>query len=632
MPVVPKFSIDQDNDYVIITIRVPYVKISAAELITDNTEFTFYCRPYLLKLSFPYELEGEDDRCKATYDPDNDNGTLLAYLPKKTPGQHFPDLDLTTNLLQARIRKDTADMQADPVAPSIEIISDILNNTDDGCTDTSSVQVSPHRDLLIHRNRRYGFNEKYHSVFKNLNDHTSDILELEDPDKTTAVGCRLGRLTKENALFDMTRYLGDLFGHEDDAVYIEAMAFNPFWNIHWNFWKSKTALPIVAASAANDVASGPIDPSSSCGLNSATSRKNAAFDAMGGFSESEAKIMSHSLPRRLYLIAPGSREEKAVLLGLADILFAFCYEYRITLGEFNVESVENLCRLSSLLSWLDWFSFSKDSAKSVLIYSARRSLIYPYIREFKFTRKIWTDVAKILVLGKKCILKCMLLLRQLLEHSDSHYLLNKIFIDDYCIWLQSADNESLHAFAREFNDAKTVLESTHVVEAPKPVSSLPRPLIQEVCVAEIAEAIETPVTVPSSSDRRGQTAYTVGKYELGLNLVQLEEWAMNTVSRPSCEGDSGDPPQVDQNDCEDNDSESDDSESDERSSDEGNAAEFESDYNDADEVGQADFGEIPSHITSLPVFAEGSFNDIGDVPETEIVRKIESLLLSPSSK
>lgn len=99
MPVIPRFRITQNDDFVIITVSVPYVRVAAAELEIDGAVLAFYCKPYLLKLTFPEQLV-DDERAKAEYDPNVEHGTLTVYAPKAEKGKHFPDLDLTTRLLQ----------------------------------------------------------------------------------------------------------------------------------------------------------------------------------------------------------------------------------------------------------------------------------------------------------------------------------------------------------------------------------------------------------------------------------------------------------------------------------------------------------------------------------------------------
>ncbi|CAN0342822.1 unnamed protein product, partial [Laminaria digitata] len=52
--------------------------------------------------------------------------------------------------------------------------------------------------------------------------------------------------------------------------------------------------------------------------------------------------------------------------------------------------------------------------------------------------------------GKRCILRCLLQTYAILERGEVHYLLNKLFIEDYCVWIQKASEASLAAFAKRY--------------------------------------------------------------------------------------------------------------------------------------------------------------------------------------
>ena len=195
--------------------------------------------------------------------------------------------------------------------------------------------------------------------------------------------------------------------------------------------------------------------------------------------------MLKALPNREYLLAPDSPEERSELLGIADVLFAFCFEFRCSCGDFGVEAPHNITRLSALLSWLDAYDFPGDDAATVIANAARRSLAYPYVRHWRLVRKVLADVAKVLYLGKRCVLRCLLQCRGLMEHTDSHYMLNKIFLDDYCVWLQGLRPEALRWLADEFNAAKGRLEGSELA----------------------------------------------GRAGLGLGLAELESWAAEHVKR-----------------------------------------------------------------------------------------------------
>jgi len=439
-------------------------------------EFSFYCHPYLLKLTFPHELDGEDEtRCKATYDPNTANGTMVAHLPKKLKGQHFPDLDLTTMLLQKK--KPFANTSA---APLIEVLSSSSStSTTSKATETASeeedeefesTQAEDLSSLLLSPLRpRYGFNNGYSGALLGFREELVDMLELSDSDGTPEHRRRPMRLDAEDLIFDPERYLGDLYGASSDSIFVEAISFEPFWSRQWNYWKASLKQKTLASSTAEAISEvGEENPGHlEMAANSTTpltlDKRDAAFEApegqgAGGFSDEEREVLSRSLPHKEYLVTAGSRDEKNLLLGLADILFAFCFTYRTTMGDSNVESAHNMTRCSALLSWLDSYREPTDDVTTVILNSARRSLCYPYLRVWKLTRKVLADVAKVLFLGKRCILKCLLQARAIFEHTDSHYMLNKLFLDDYCIYIQSVDASSIDSLAREYNTAKSNIE------------------------------------------------------------------------------------------------------------------------------------------------------------------------------
>ncbi|CAN0340447.1 unnamed protein product, partial [Ectocarpus sp. 13 AM-2016] len=111
------------------------------------------------------------------------------------------------------------------------------------------------------------------------------------------------------------------------------------------------------------------------------------------------------LPNREYLIEAGSSEERRVLLGLADILFAYAYDHRTTTGDATVESPWTVAVLSPLLSWLEVCARVRTD---VALAGIRRSLIFPYLRVWELGALVARDVRDILAAGKRCILRCLL--------------------------------------------------------------------------------------------------------------------------------------------------------------------------------------------------------------------------------
>ena len=173
MPVTPDFSIRQDDEFVYVIIKVPFIRIKDTEILTDGLNFTFYCKPYLLKLCFPHELEDcDDERCRAVYDPNIDSGIITAHLAKKKRGLYFEDLDLTTRLLTTRKSNDKKLYSKDSnLMPSIEVMSSSfdLNGSIDDVHNSSPVAdaVGILNELRLTNAPKYGFNLQYSNILGN---------------------------------------------------------------------------------------------------------------------------------------------------------------------------------------------------------------------------------------------------------------------------------------------------------------------------------------------------------------------------------------------------------------------------------------------------------------------------------
>jgi hypothetical protein len=96
---------------------------------------------------------------------------------------------------------------------------------------------------------------------------------------------------------------------------------------------------------------------------------------------------------------------------------------------------------------------------SVAVACLRRALAYPYLRRWDLGTTCLTDVVSILMCGRRAALRCLLHVRRLLAHGDDdsemHYLLNTLFLDDYCAWLQMLPDDALLASAAAALSAAT---------------------------------------------------------------------------------------------------------------------------------------------------------------------------------
>ena len=159
-----------------------------------------------------------------------------------------------------------------------------------------------------------------------------------------------------------------------------------------------------------------------------------------GSEEQQALLQ---LPRKEFLM--DLPEAQRARCGLLDLLFAYCYDCRATEGDPTVESGWTVRALSSLLSWLD----THNSVAAAATACARRSLCLPLLRHWSLTLAVLADVALLLGLGRGAILAVLLRCRQLLLRSDDGHLLNRVWLDDYCVWVQQMPQPQLAALSEE---------------------------------------------------------------------------------------------------------------------------------------------------------------------------------------
>lgn len=129
--ITPKFSCDQTEDSVIVSLYCPSVRVSGSdgnagvaiktvsyiqasdvEINVGDTLLTVYINPYFLRLHFPHAVV-EDDSSSALYDPST--GYLTITLTKAVKGQTFANLDLLARLLVPR--------SSEPLStPAVEVL------------------------------------------------------------------------------------------------------------------------------------------------------------------------------------------------------------------------------------------------------------------------------------------------------------------------------------------------------------------------------------------------------------------------------------------------------------------------------------------------------------------------------
>ncbi|XP_031701508.1 protein SHQ1 homolog isoform X2 [Anarrhichthys ocellatus] len=399
--ITPAFDLSQDPEFLILSIRVPYTRTSEFDLYIDGTDFKFFAKPYFLRLSLPGRIV-EDGREKAKFDIDK--GLVTLRVPKETSGEHFEGLQMLTSLLAPKGSRSAKPLIEDLSAGGGEGAGDDDEDEDEEDFDWQVEQEvykeSSEEELGVLQ--KYGFGNQRCGVFARLQEELSDVTDVKNPEGTTAAERRQGRLHAEESAFSPDHYLADLF--EDDEIK-GLLKFRPWWE----------------------------KPSPS------TEQEEEEVAAVS-FTDDE-KEQLRKFTNRSYLLDKTSRHQ--VWLGLVDVLLAYCYEARSTEGEHNVESPWTIRKLSGTLCWLETYSSLQD----VLVSFGRRVLCYPLYRHFAMASAAVRDTTTILQSGRAGVLRCLLDIHRVFRENDPAYILNDLYITDYCVWIQRVKSKKMSALA-----------------------------------------------------------------------------------------------------------------------------------------------------------------------------------------
>ena len=125
-----------------------------------------------------------------------------------------------------------------------------------------------------------------------------------------------------------------------------------------------------------------------------------------------------------------------------DVLFSFCYEFRSMEGELTCESAWAVNKVSATLSCMLEFT----DLHSALCSGFRRALVYPLYRSEALAQAALRDAQRVVAEGKAAFLRVLLAVKQCFERSEPRYLLNRLFVDDACVWVQRVDTERFCRF------------------------------------------------------------------------------------------------------------------------------------------------------------------------------------------
>ncbi|NXJ82122.1 SHQ1 protein, partial [Trogon melanurus] len=403
--ITPAFELTQDPDFLTIIIKVPYARASEFDVYFEGEDFKFYAKPYFLRQVLKGLLKNNELH-------KINKRTFTIQLPKEIPGQYFEGLDMLTSLLAPKKSRS-----AKPLVE--EIAASELSEEEEEEFDWE-IEQTPYKESAestLPVQYHYGFGNLRSGVFQRLQDELSDVIDIKDPDQTPVDERRRKRLAAEAAKFDPDHYLADFF--EDEAIQ-HVLKYKPWWV---EAYKKMMALQ-------------------------GEGHQECDTQAFVVFSEEEREQM-RKFTNKSYLLDKRSRH--GVYLGLIDILLAYCYEICVNEGDKNVESSWNVRKLSATLCWLESFT----SVRDVLVSFGRRVLCYPLHRHFGLVTRAFNDTVMILQLGKAAVLKCLLDIHKIFMENDPAYILNDLFITDYCIWIQKTKSKKLAALSESLQ--KTVL-------------------------------------------------------------------------------------------------------------------------------------------------------------------------------
>lgn len=346
----------------------------------------------------------EDDFSSAQYDPSS--GYLTLTLSKVIPGQEFKDLDLLVKLLAPRpavpqplievISEDQASNKDQDLIARTEALSlerdEILQAAQNDWQLPQSITEIP---LDITMQKQYGFLDLHSGYFKHVAHTENEVNELEsDAESCTVSQRRERRLRHENDKWDEEYYTAD---YADDEQIIELLK-----------WKHPYA--------------------ANTGNFHYTDEENAAM---------------LRLPRKEYL--PTSTQTHNLYLTLLSLLFSYAYECRTTQHDPTPESAWTLATLIPAFSALDPpnltvvnpLVFSTGELSQILATSYRRSLAFPLYRSWILAEACRMDVAQLLSKGKRTVVRCLLEMKNILDHHEVYYVYSKIWLDDFCVWTQA---------------------------------------------------------------------------------------------------------------------------------------------------------------------------------------------------
>lgn len=74
--------------------------------------------------------------------------------------------------------------------------------------------------------------------------------------------------------------------------------------------------------------------------------------------------------------------------------------------------------------------------------------------------KVIDDVKKIFYLGKRAIIRYLCRIKKIFDLSETKHYLSRLYIEDYCIWIQRVSSKKIHSVYKSISELKITKEDT----------------------------------------------------------------------------------------------------------------------------------------------------------------------------
>lgn len=258
--------------------------------------------------------------------------------------------------------------------------------------------LHPLRELSITR-PSYGFAQRYQGLFAVRSDDVHDIVSLPNPDSTPVWRRRSLRLAAEDLHFNLDHYIADWL-LEEEFDHVLTYVYHP---------------PDTAARMSDDWIH-----------------------------------MLVNLPAREYLAA----HNHSICADLAGILYAGCYDSRITMGERCVESPWTVSRVCASMAWLESFKTVNDAVTAAF----QRVLVFPLYRHYGLAQLVLDDLKQLVAVEvdvlRARLLRIFLEMRALFEADPLLRIFCDLYWIDYSVWVQKVDDDVLHRFQSDVSQVE----------------------------------------------------------------------------------------------------------------------------------------------------------------------------------